>query len=230
MTFAGNIGVGLYTARQSIPSAAARRVSDQVLQQIAIKDGTHDFHVRSILADMEKTSFADLSTRDAPIIVDLIDERVGLAKTTCGTMVTYSQPATQFSNASSYWKAKVPAFGEDYMLAFEQAIPSFAACLGSRQVIIHEALYAQGPWPYAEENTALAAMYDMLATALPHATRVSADPKLQFASSAHKWGQAPYHYIDQYYIDVVKQIGVAVGLPAVIRSDVSLQALSQSVM
>ena len=42
--------------------------------------------------------------------------------------------------------------------------------------------------------------------ALPQAVRVAAPTALQLADSRHRWGLSPFHYVEDYYRDIWRQL------------------------
>jgi hypothetical protein len=220
LEFAAGITVGKYCARQSVASAVSQRPSTEVLDALQFKDGTHPFHQRVVNEDFQKTSLDELGT--GPIVLDLIEERALLGITRCGAFVSYSDAAKLFSNARGLITSFVKPFSTQHLDLFRQAIGVFAARLADRAVVIHRAFYAKGDWDSDGPNAALEQLYGMVHAQLPAAIIIEVERDLLRSSPTHKWGVAPYHYVDDYYLSFVGQLARA-GLPSQAKSAFTLQ-------
>ena len=91
--FASGLSMGLYCARQSVVSSVARPASQETVAALEFKEGTHPFPRRVVEEDFLKTSLDRLikTNPNGIVIIDLIEERVALGVTQCGTHVTFSQ-------------------------------------------------------------------------------------------------------------------------------------------
>lgn len=223
--FARGAAMGMYCARQSIVSAVAEPVSEPTLAALEFKETTHPFHRRLVEEDFRKTSLDQLCTRqpDGVIILDLIEERVALGITRCGTCVTFSQAASGFSNARVLIDRMIPAYSEEHVDLFGKAIGEFAARLANRTVVVHRALYAEGDWEFENANRVLNQFYDMAIASLDSPLVIDVDRQLRASSRTHKWGFAPYHYVDGYYEDFVGKLAVGTGLPVSVKPGFTLQ-------
>jgi hypothetical protein len=229
--FAHGARVGKYSARQSVVSAASERPSQETLDAFQLKEGTNPFLRRSVEADFCKTSLRELAAQDpaAVVVLDLIEERVPLGVTHCGALVTYSQAASGFSNARTLIQRLIPAYSDEHRELFAKAIPVFAERIGPRPVIIHRALYAAGNWNFERANRVLGEFYDLIATHLKSATVIEVDPQHRVSSASHKWGFAPYHYVDAYYRSFVEQFSASTGINVAVKQGFTMQkAVSNS--
>lgn len=217
--------MGMYCARQSIVSSVAKPVSQETIAALEFKEGTHPFHRRLVEEDFLKTSLDQLSKKNPNgfVILDLIEERVALGVTRCGTYVTFSQAASGFSNARSLITRLIQPYSDEHVELFRQAIGSFAPWLGSRTVIIHKAFYAEGNWEFAHANRVLGKMYEMVIRSLSSSRIIEVGQGLRVSCPSHKWGLAPYHYIDGYYQDFVEQFAARTGLPVSVKPAFTLQ-------
>jgi hypothetical protein len=222
LEFAAGITVGKYCARQSVVSAVGQRPSAEVLGALEFKDGTHSFHQRVVDEDFRKTSLDELTSSTGPIVLDLIEERALLGITRCGAFVSYSDAAKLFSNARGLITRFVKPFSTQHLDLFRQAIGVFAARLADRAVVIHRAFYAKGNWDSDGPNAALEQLYGMVQAQLPAAIIIEVERDLHRSSPTHKWGMAPYHYVDDYYLSFVGQLARA-GLPSQAKSVFTLQ-------
>lgn len=226
--FASGVAMGMYCARQSIVSSVAGPVSQETFKALEFKDGTHPFHRRLIEEDFLKTSLSQLCERhtNGALIFDLIEERVPIGLTRCGTYVTFSQAASGFSNARSLISRMIRPYSDEHVDLFGKAINHFAARLSDRTVIIHKALYAEGDWEFENANRILCEFYDMVIKSLTSSIVIEVEKDLQVSSPNHKWGVAPYHYVDGYYQDFVEKFATRTGLPVSVKPSFTLQKAS----
>jgi hypothetical protein len=223
--FAQGVRVGKYLARQSVVSAVADRPSQETLDGLQFKEGTHPFNRRMVEGDFRKTSLGELAAQDpaAVVVFDLIDERMPLGVTHCGALVTYSQPAAGCSNARTLIQRLIPAYSDEHRDLFRKAIPVFAERIGPRPVVIHRALYAPGDWDFERANRVLGEFYGLAAKFMKSATVVEVEPQHRVSSASHKWGFAPYHYVDAYYRNFVGQFSASMWAGVAVKHGFTLQ-------
>lgn len=226
--FASGAKMGMYCARQSVVSSVATPVSQETFQALEFKEGTHPFHRRLVEEDFLKTSLTQLCERhpNGALIFDLIEERVPIGVTKCGTYVTFSQAASGFSNARSLISRMIQPYSDEHVELFATAINDFAGRLANRTVVIHKALYAEGDWEFETANRVLSDFYDMAVKSLNSSVVIEVVDGLRASSSSHKWGVAPYHYVDDYYQDFVEQFAERTGLPVSVKPEFTLQKAS----
>lgn len=213
LEFASGVTVGKYCARQSVVAAVSPLPEESLRQALEIAPGTHDFHRRCVVEDFEKTTLALLAERpvEEPVVIDFIEERVALGVLRDGSVVTFSQAATAYSNARSLVARLVRPYSAEYVQMFESAIGPFAERLGARPVVLHRALYAEGDWNWEEANRVLEHFYSLAERHLAQAAVIEVPASLRVSSPGHKWGVAPYHYVDGYYRGFVEQWSQALG-------------------
>jgi hypothetical protein len=223
--FAQGVRVGKYCARQSVVSAVSNHPARETLDALQFKEGTHPFHRRIVEDDFRKTSLRELAAQDpaAVVVLDLIEERVPLGVTHCGALVTYSKAASGFSNARTLIQRLIPAYSDEHRDLFRKAIPVFAERIGPRPVVIHRALYAPGDWDFERANRVLGEFYGLAAKHLKSATVIEVDPQRRVSSASHKWGLAPYHYIDAYYRSFVEQFSASMGASVAVKQGFTMQ-------
>ena len=223
--FADGLRMGMYCARQSVVSSVAAPVSPATFKALEFKEATHAFHRRLVEEDFLKISLSRLNEQhqEGALIFDLIEERVPIGVTTCGTLVTYSQAASGFSNARSLIKRLIQPYSDEHVALFGQAITEFAARLSDRTVIIHKALYAEGDWEFQTANRVLSDFYEMAIRSFSASIVIEVEPGLRASTPNHKWGVAPYHYTDGYYQNFVEQLALRASLPASVKPAFTLQ-------
>ncbi|WP_312163920.1 DUF6270 domain-containing protein [Phenylobacterium sp.] len=223
----------LYISRTSLPSLFAPplkgvEISEDLPPALAV------FPHRSMVADLHKSALAALvEHRPTHIIFDFVDERLDLLAVQ-GTIVTHSweldvsgylgQPA--FEGARD-----IPRTSPASDLIWRQGLDQMAALLrmtplAEAALILHETKWATQyldeacvrrpfdvveiftgkPASIADYNTVLAQHQNAFAAALPQAVRISAPADLHLADSRHRWGLSPFHYVEDYYRDIWRQL------------------------
>lgn len=211
--FAEGVSVPLYCARQSIASSASPRASAAFLSQVRFTQGIEAFHQRSIESDIGKTALGKLRKLPAeiPVLIDLIEERVPLGVTSEDTIVTLSEAAQKFSNLPELVVRQIAPWGDEHGALFETALPALGTALEGKTVLIHRAFYAENRGDFPGINARLRSMYDAVQEAVPGAQVIEVAPKMLLSEPNHKWGYAPFHYIDDYYTEILNQIESLIG-------------------
>lgn len=156
------------------------------------------------------------------LVVDLIDERCACLSTRGGNRLTYSPELQTMSEGTTLLEQNglTPLFDEwPYMDEREAALDHFARqlarCSRGRPIVLHEAYwstYAVGEqrvnfdvnW-VRRNNDLLALCYTGLKRRLNLMT-LSAPNEVCVGNADHKWGAAPYHYVQAYYEAVFNQL------------------------
>jgi hypothetical protein len=181
------------------------------------------FQRRVIEEDHRKTAADVLPDLDHPVVIDLIDERSPLVRTGSG-IVTASSYFKRTRLAKRKGTTPVP---EDRDLAehgpFATACRRLASLLPQQPVVVHRAYWAVRdvagrPLAEAERGRAvnhwLERAYTTLESALgDRAVRVEPDPGLLVAEPGHRWGLAPFHYVEDYYDDLSSRLREALPGP-----------------
>lgn len=192
-----------YLARSSLCSIFSHPpVIDDISDFILFEDA-HYFHKDSIVHDLKKTGLSKLNQFDAPVIIDLIEERVPLGVLRSGGLVTLSQAARMYSNLNDIVVSRVKEFSDAHLSLFEQSMKACAEFFHGKEVFIHKALYVDS-MQKSNENSVLQLMYEMLLKAMPSAILI--EPDFRYENENHKWGLAPYHYKDEYYKSFVNML------------------------
>ena len=222
----------MYVSRTSLPSLFAAPVAGfrpAAKPPGGMKPQPH----RALVADLRKTALAELvAFRPTHVIFDFIDERFDLLSAG-GGLATHSwelqasgylkQPALRDARpiprlsgaAERLW---LEAAAE--LAAFVRATP-----LSGANLILHSARWAErrrvgggrttriegveilpGRGADIAQHNGLLARYEAAFTALmPPMARVEA-PGQRFADDAHRWGLSPFHYVDDYYTEIWRQL------------------------
>lgn len=224
----------LYISRTSLPSLFAAPpgpIGIAMEPPEPLKRHQHN----AVVADLTKTALETLvAHRPSHIIFDFIDERFDLLAAGSG-LVTHSwelevsgyldqpllaqgRPAARLSNACDLlWRDAL-----EELAAFLAATP-----LRDARVILHEAQWADsyrneagrraklpeqievvaGRTADRAAHNALLARYQAAFKArLPQAASVTAGERLRVADARHRWGLSPFHYIDDYYREIWRQL------------------------
>ena len=223
--FGHGVSIGIYCARQSVVSSVAEPVSDATFQKLTFKEGANPFHRRVVEENFLKTSLIPLCEKHphGALILDLIGEKAPIGITYCGTQVTFSQAASKFSNAESLIIRKIPSFSDEHVELFGNAIKKLAVKLSDRPVVIHKAFYAEGKWEFKHANQVLRTYYDMAISSLHVTSVIEVEQCLRASSPQHKWGLAPYHYVDGYYQDFIEKLATGTGMPLSVKPGFTMQ-------
>lgn len=222
LEFADNIKINKYCARSSIISAVASPAADDTINMLKLKEDIRPFHRRVIDEDLRKTALRDLDTKNI-LIVDFIEERVPIGLTLCGTYITYSRVLNKYSsNGKHLLQRMIQPFSDEHIELFLASIDKFAEKIGEQQVFIHKALYAKGERDFKKENEILSLYYERAAKSFSKATIIEVDEALRISNPNHKWGAMPYHYIDAYYRQFLKELSDKSGKNISYRKDFSL--------
>lgn len=223
----------LYISRTSLPSLFAAPVRGLDLSE-DLPPELAAFPHRSMVADLHKSALTTLiAHRPTHVIFDFIDERLDLLAVQ-DTIATHSweldvsgylrQPALagarsipRTSPASDIiWRQ-----GLDQMAAFLRMTP-----LAEAKLILHEAqwaseyldkagarrafegveLFTGKPAAIADYNAVLDRHQTAFAATVPQATRICAPARLQLADARHRWGVSPFHYVEDYYREIWRQL------------------------
>ena len=224
----------LYISRTSLPSLFAQPLAG--VEIAADPPGPlNAFPHRAMVADLTKQALAALIAH-APthIIFDFIDERLDLLSVG-GTIVTHSwelevsgylsQPA--FANART-----IPKTSQNSDLLWRRAAVEMAAFIQSTplrdaRLIMHRSRWARDyldpdgarrefdeeveifegkPAAISAHNALLCRYETVFRATTPGLAEVAAPDELQLADAGHRWGLSPFHYVEDYYRDVWRQL------------------------
>lgn len=222
----------LYVSRTSLPSLFSTPVAG-FKPKPRPPNGLTLYQHRAVLSDLTKDALAALvAHRPTHVIFDFIDERFDLMSVD-GSLITRSWELTEsgYLAAPALKRARpirrlsdacerlwLDAAGE--LAAFIRATP-----LKDATLILHEARWAERhldasgverplenvevlPGEAAEigDHNALLARYEAAFTGLtPKLARVAA-PAQRLADVGHRWGLSPFHYVDDYYAEIWRQL------------------------
>lgn len=180
------------------------------------------FSRRVVRADFEKTFFDSLAEA-APglLLLDLVEERHELLRRG-DSFAAYSRDLIDAGFHPRGFEV-LGRFSPDVEALWYPAATQFAETLSDLfpelPVVVHRAFGLTsfrddaGVHPFPETrlevvrttNRMLERFYGHLAAELPHAT-ILEPPKTFVADAAHRWGLAPYHYEDAYYVEAMTRL------------------------
>lgn len=208
-----------YVARQSLVSAVGSPWSG--LGDLGLRS---PFQARSLRGDLVKDALPRLraaAPRTDLVLIDLVDERLGVHLHDDGRVATHSYELTQSSvfSAVSSGSQFLGIGSNKHFEKWRRAVWHLRQTLEGadlwKRTIVLAPQWAEGddlgePFPLwrsltmAEVNRRYQRYFDYLkAAGLPLATVNSVDC---LAQSDHKWGRQPYHYAPAVYERLVKQI------------------------
>lgn len=214
--------IGEYIARQSIISSISVPVEfDEKDIQL-----NSCFQVRQLESDLKKNALTRLVNSDAEyLIIDLIEERFKIGKIK-KSYITISNELSQSNvlkceNLKIYEKKKrgrkVYLKHKDIQIFIDKFLECLLKKYSQNQIIIHEVYLSdyfidktgikkEFPNYYVvynhRINDILAYMYMCVKKRLPYANVISISSKY-VADEKHKWGLAPMHFQEEYYIEAM---------------------------
>lgn len=208
-----------YIARQSLISAVGRPWTD--LGELGLES---PFQTRSLNGDLRKDALSRVRRAGSSaevVLLDLVDERLGVHLCPDGRAATHSYELTASKALTLVTQdADFVAFGSDLhyekwrrsVWHLRQALE--AASLWERTIVMAPAWatrddLGQGypPWrglSVQAVNERFTRYYRYLEVVGLPVARVS--PSLVVGKAAHRWSRQPYHYVDQVYAELAKQI------------------------
>lgn len=153
------------------------------------------------------------------IVVDLIDERFHLA-VVGGKLVTCS---SEFNSTNIYFNGVIDTFSEEWYQLWCQGIECFFDNLNERKclekLIINQVYWAQkqedgniidckkfSPQIISRYNHKMQRMYKFLEKHLNKEQFIQFDEDILRADSNHHWGLAPFHYCQEYYLELSRRL------------------------
>lgn len=221
-----------YIARQTIACLPRRGSTSDApagaggnLALTVSKDAS-PFIRRLLEHDINKDVFEHLNPA-VPLIVDLVDERFRIRRLG-QELYTYSNSAVQFSNMRALPGEFIPVLGQERRRLTLAALPFYIARLSSFHTVILHKVFFEEDWPREKFDSAgfniwLAELYGLLEKRLPNLKVIEVPAHLRKISRNHKWGEAPMHFIDEYYIHFLSSLGDILQWDLKISPEKSLQ-------
>ena len=182
------------------------------------------FQARMVSADLNK-KWPDIvrKTEFDVLLVDFIDERFHLGGFSNGALCTLSNELRSSGFDRKVARARGIQTGSDeHYELWTRGWASFIELLDSlgkkQRVLLNEVRWAETAsagtipeWGFTSEQIAAAnlyleKLYSRAASDLEPFQVMRADPQHLVGSQAHKWGPAPFHYADAYYMNALNSI------------------------
>jgi len=214
-----------YVARQSALSAYTRPV--ELMPPPTLESRFQQRMISGDFASSLRPQIAAAATDTDLVLIDLVDERLGAYLLPDGSVITRSVELME-SGAEQYLPqgAQHLAFGTQQHFEYW---PTAIGYIGERlRHYMPQATVALLDVPWAEwsetgeqtpdsfgvsarDANAVFQSYVQLATQALGAQVVSLDPSEVISSPTHPWGDAPFHYAENVYLNVVKRLTGAEG-------------------
>ena len=223
--------IGPYLARTSLASIASPVQRKLRLADVQFAADVHPWHMKLITADFEKSHDEMIAEMAGGyVVIDLIEERVELFRPAFRRYLTRGQILAQKSNIDSLLGGPVRIFSPKGQRIWMRALPRFAtmlrAAVPNERVIVHRALYAGDDAAAQRANGYLSTMYDALEAAFPGCTSVRPSAEVFAADPQHKWGPAPYHFVDAFYFEMARRIMEVAGIDLPLKQDFTFRAVA----
>ena len=214
-----------YVARQSALSATTRPV--ELLAPPTLESRFQQRMVDGDFASSLRPLLAQHSSGTDVLLIDLTDERLGAYLLPDGTVVTRSVELIESGTERAlpqgshhlafgtqqhyeYWSGAVRALGD----AIRNTMPQVAVALLDVPWAEWSESGQQTPSSFgvsaAQANPTFRSYVEVAAQALG-AHVVALDPSEVLSGPHHPWGDAPFHYAESVYLDIVKRLTGAEG-------------------
>lgn len=198
--FLENVQIDYYASRTSLISM----MSDKTDYNILINENLHGFLYRTLEEDNKKTHFDKFgSTVSDYLIIDFIDERFAILKDINNNYITCSNYVESHTNCLDFYSYKIPKLTMQTLSIWIQSAKKFSKKINNYykqdRIILHEAYFAGDSHLAKHNNIHLSIMYNFLKVLMPKIQVIKIDDCSLIMNSKHKWGEAPFHYIDSYY-------------------------------
>lgn len=223
------IQLGEYIARQSIITA-----NEGVVSEIGEINLDSAFQRRLVLNDMAKSTFIKLANQKSDyLVLDLIDERFRIGERR-GTLVTLSnemiksrcinEEELRICNKSIFGNK---AFLDEISLEFyvNRFLDALLQIYQSSQIILHKAYFLMQYRSLQNElktfpihscnlidrdNAWMDVMYSCIEKRIPKENIIDCCENY-YAEESHRWGLAPMHYCDEYYLEALHWLYQKIG-------------------
>ncbi|WP_139313566.1 DUF6270 domain-containing protein [Salinicola sp. MH3R3-1] len=204
-----------YFSRSSFASAfGSSPQKDNYSQEL-----NSNFQKRMVKADFEKEALQKIvSTEFDILLIDFVDERFKLFKSTTGSIVTLSNELSKTPFLRQAEGVAVSPFSDEHFQLWERGWKKFVSSLSSHN-LLSKVVVNCGLWAKTDEqgnaipnvdlnliekaNSHLRRLYDRVFLDIPASQAFMPSDKMVVGKLEHKWGAAPFHYVDNYYYNLV---------------------------
>lgn len=211
-----------YYARSSLASLAC-----EPLRQGGIDLGKLEspFQQRMVRRDHSKILFADIGRQAYDLmLMDLIDERFDVHVGPAGGC-TISSEMRRVEPHIARWPGRILKSGSAEFLAlwtdgWQRLVAALRATGRLDRLRVNAVLWSRRTQSGADfgdahpegridaANATLLVMYRVMARDLVPSQILSFDELLMRGADEHRWGRSPFHYVDSYYIELLRQLGI----------------------
>ncbi|MFP3454854.1 DUF6270 domain-containing protein [Psychrobacter sp. SIMBA_152] len=203
-----------YRSRSSIGTLAIDNVSTLIPNSYydSLKKIKSKFQHRMVNSDFKNNVLNSIDNANYDLLlIDLIDERFHLAEIS-GKIITQSE---DFLRSGIKPDKIIDTFSDEYLNIWYKGVDNLFstidAKIGLDAVKINKVYWADSAtnlqdtiklrkkWSIEKNNEKLNVMYDYIESMLPASSIIHVPKSLLVADSEHKWGLAPFHYINDYY-------------------------------
>ncbi|MFC0268205.1 DUF6270 domain-containing protein [Kushneria aurantia] len=178
------------------------------------------FQRRSLENDLKRNFRERIKHDDYDILLmDLINMRFDLFVLEDGCVLTLSNEAKKSGVNKELKGRRIKSKSQEYQDiwrgAFLQFINELDSSVGSERVRVTEAYLAScdedgnmlnSSTPVSEENFFLAKQYRYIESVLGESALIKLDDSMFVADPNHRWGVAPFHYKEGYYLGLVEAL------------------------
>lgn len=203
-----------YIARQSIASFCSPPISEQNIANIKFNEDLPNFERVMTMLDMSKKYMSIINIK-YPIVIDFIEERFFLLKYT-GSYLTYSIGMKR-TNITEQKVRQISSYTPNRLKFTMQFMDRFISIISRfDKIILHRAFYDENfpnycfDIPYVNEY--LNTLYAYMEKKVPNIHIISIPENVTKSFLAHRWGPAPFHFIDDYYKCFMEQLTSYLGM------------------
>lgn len=226
-----------YSARCSLATLA----SPPIKQKLELSQLNSNFQKKMLEDDHNRSVLKHLDNKEYNIVIlDFIDERGGLISLdNLGYVTNLSELKNSgvISTASSI--ENIQPYSENHINLFFTGLENFIKKIKTPSIILINEVY----WAIKNEknelittkikyinetNTNLKKIYQKIKNIYPQFIFINYDESLFIANSQHKWGQSPFHYIDDLYLSFLEKIKDKI-LDKIETIDISLKSIGDTI-
>lgn len=215
-----------YFARCSLASLA----SEPLRRQVDLGRLDSPFQQRMVKRDHTKSILGQLGRLDYDmLLLDLIDERFDVHVGPDGGF-TLTSEMRRVDPRAARWpgqtlKSGSPEFMALWRTGWERLRDALSQAGRLERVRVNAVRWAActasgadfgAAHPPAQIDTAnatLAAMYEMIDEDLAPSQVIRFDDAVLLGADGHRWGRSPFHYVDAYYLELLRRLGVPAAPP-----------------
>lgn len=210
-----------YNARSSLATLSSDNVAKKIPDKYyeALRFIESDFQRSMVESDFNNSILESISNNNYDILlIDLMVDRLNLGMLD-GKLITVSASfALSKIKPESFVKTHSEQFLSEWYKGVENFLSVIDKTVGRDKIKLNKIYWADRAaddqhtveinrrWDIATHNNKLDVLYGYLEKRLPAASIIEVPKELFIANPSHRWGLAPFHYIDEYYIAMVDRL------------------------